>query len=192
VSFGIRPDTPPDDPELVRGTRPVRGTRADGEAPVPAAAGVQSASPVRSLVPWFVVGLAVQAAIAAGLHLWGRWVARRHGTRRWRCVAWLPAVALALNLVGAAATVWLVDRAPPSPGPVGPEARAAWRRQWTGAGAVGLGSAAVAALLYGASVALSLVGTVRASGGPTGSVPAATRGPSAAPRGSGSSERRGR
>ena len=121
---------------------------------------------MRSLVPWFVVGLIVQATIAVGLLLWARWVARRQGSRGWRRAAWLPAVALALNLGGAAATAGLVDRAPPSPGPVGPEARAAWRRSWTGAGAVGLGSAALAALLYGTSALLSLVGTARSGGRP--------------------------
>jgi hypothetical protein len=142
---------------------------------------------MRNLVPWFLLGLGVQAVIAAGLLLWGRWVASRLGGRRWRRTAWLPAVALALNLAGAAGAAWLVDRAPPSPGPVGPEARAAWRRQWTGAGAVGLGSAAVAALLYAASATLSLVGTVRATSGST-----ATSARGAAARGGGSNSRRGR
>jgi hypothetical protein len=122
---------------------------------------------MRSLVPWFVVGLGVQAVIALGLLLWARWVARRLRTPGWRRAAWLPAVALAVNLGGAATTAWLAERAPPSPGLVGPEARAAWRRQWTGAGALGLGSAAVAALLYATSAATSLVGTARSAGGGT-------------------------
>jgi hypothetical protein len=117
---------------------------------------------MRSLVPWFVVGLFVQAAIALGLLLWARWVARRLGGR-WRLAAWLPAVALALNLGGMAAAARLVDRAPPSPGPVGPEARRAYYRQWTAPGAVGLGSAGLAALLYGASAVFSLVGTARSA-----------------------------
>ncbi len=122
---------------------------------------------MRSLLPWFVVGLLVQATIAAGLFAWARWVARRLGTQGWRRVAYLPALALILNLAGLAAAAWLVERAPPSPGPVGPEVRRAYYRQWRAPGAVGLGSAALAALLYGTSAVASLLGTVRAaSAGP--------------------------
>jgi hypothetical protein len=121
---------------------------------------------MRSLLPWFIVGMTVQTVVAVGLLLWARWVARRRGTPGWRRAAWLPALALVLNVAGVAATAWLLDHAPPSPGRVGPEARRAYYRQWTGPGAVGFGSAGLAALLYATSAALSLVGTAR-SGGPT-------------------------
>jgi hypothetical protein len=147
---------------------------------------------MRSLVPWFFVGVAVQAPIALGLLLWGRWVARRLAEPRWRHAAWLPAVALALNLAGAVGAAWLVARTSTSPGPAGPEAHAAWRAQWVGPGVVLLGSAALAAVLYGASTVLSLMGTVHASRGSAADAPAASRGSSAAPRGSDNSGPRGR
>jgi MFS family permease len=143
---------------------------------------------MRSLVPWFVVGLGVQAVVAIGLLLWGRWAARRQGTRRWRNAAWLPMAALLLNVVGAAVAAWLAARIPAAPGPLGPEARQAWRMQFAGAGAVMLGSAALAAVLYAVSVVLCLVGTVRASSRPAGgAATTATSGPGAAARGGGSS-----
>ena len=143
---------------------------------------------MRSLVPWFLVGLGVQAVVALGLLVWGRWVARRQGTRRWRGAAWLPMAALLLNVGGAAVAAWLAARVPAAPGPLGPDGRQAWRAQFAGAGAVMLGSAALAALLYATSVVLSLVGTVRASSRPAGgAAAAATSGPGAAARGGGSS-----
>jgi hypothetical protein len=62
------------------------------------------------LLLYLIVAAALHAALAIGLFLWGRWVARRRGGRSWRA-RWLPIVALALSVLGAALGAVLVVRA---------------------------------------------------------------------------------
>lgn len=46
------------------------------------------------------VSAVLQLLFSVGLVAWGRWVARRHGSRRWRVAAWMPLVAVGLAITG--------------------------------------------------------------------------------------------
>lgn len=52
-----------------------------------------------------LLALVGQAGIALGLHVWARWVGRRHRLPWWRRSAWLPVIAFVLTVVGVATAV---------------------------------------------------------------------------------------
>src|SRR5579871_760746 len=58
-----------------------------------------------------VVVAAVQAALTLALVAWGRWVARRHGTKGWRYASKMPLAALALMVMQYATTGILIVQA---------------------------------------------------------------------------------
>ena len=51
-----------------------------------------------------ILALTLQVAVAIGLYLWARWVARRREARWWRGVSSLPLVALTLTVISVVIT----------------------------------------------------------------------------------------
>jgi hypothetical protein len=58
-----------------------------------------------------LLGAFLQAAVAVGLHIWGRWVAARQGGRWWRRASFAPLVAFGLGLVGVVVGVLFLHQA---------------------------------------------------------------------------------
>jgi biopolymer transport protein ExbB/TolQ len=52
-----------------------------------------------------LAGGLIQLGIVAALTWWARWVARRHGSRIWRLLSWLPVLGLLSASFGLVATV---------------------------------------------------------------------------------------
>ena len=104
----------------------------------------------------------VPLLLVLGLFLWGRWVARRHGTRGWQLAAWLPVVGLVVQHAGLALTVFGLVHAFDAVAVAPPEARASElaggiaQAMW--ATAIGLG---LSGTIYVGCVVAFAVGTWR-------------------------------
>lgn len=107
--------------------------------------------------------LVLSLGVVAGLVAWGRWVARRQGGGAWSGLAWLPLVALGVQVVGGCVTSALMVRAFSSVDASPPESRATTLASSiegvTTASAI-LGGLGIA--LFALSIAVFAFGTLRA------------------------------
>jgi hypothetical protein len=115
-----------------------------------------------SALPPLLAAAIVQALVAAGLHAWARWVARRQQGPWWRRASWLPWIGLTVGVVGVGLTIVFLIQAFGAVADVTPADRAQALSEAIARAmvATAIGAPTSWALSL-ASVIVSLVGTLR-------------------------------
>ncbi|MFN7702793.1 MAG: MotA/TolQ/ExbB proton channel family protein [Deltaproteobacteria bacterium] len=122
--------------------------------------------PVRELVPHLLTTCGAELIpllLIGALLLWGRWVARKHGTRAWWVAAWLPVLGLVVQHVGIVLTILGLIDAFEAVSAAPPESRAAQLAEGIAAAmwATALGVGFASMIYLGCAIAYA-VGTFRA------------------------------